>query len=234
MKIYISGANPSNENYNSAIEYLQYRLSELGFNVSIGTKNLISSYRKLLQSDYAYFIDGWFDIPRCRRAFETCHNHGIPVLFESPKPYYKEYAKTFELVTAINKIMGVSLKEMRTLDKHENTFFARTIFSWVCKEHYNIRVRDIAKMLNKNHSSVIRQIEMFDILSKSPGNKGFNKMCDDIFNEMSENKKKWDYKSDNTSYEDCWTAGDNLYCELENMDWQDAFGLPGCPNITGV
>lgn len=228
MKIYISGANPSNENYSAAIEYLQFRLSELGFVVNIGTKNLISSYKKLLQSDYAYFIDGWFDLPRSRRAFETCHNHGIPVLFEKPKSYYKEFAKTFDLVAIINKVMGVTLKEMRSLDKHENTFFARAIYSWTCKEFYNIRVTDIAKILNKNHSSIIRQIEMFSVLAQSPCNKGFNALCDEIFKELSETKLKWDYKSDKTSYEDCWTAGDNLYCELDNLndeDWNYLFAV---------
>ena len=63
MKIFISGADPTNEIYQSAIDNLRIRLTEFGFDVNIESKNLISNYQDILQSKCAYFIDGWFDLP---------------------------------------------------------------------------------------------------------------------------------------------------------------------------
>lgn len=229
MKIYISGANPSDEKYQSAIDNLQYRLSELGFNVSIETNRLVLSYNNLLQSDYAYFIDGWFDSPNSRKTFETCCNHGIPVLFQKPMPYYADFAKTFALLDAINKITGVSFDELRSSSRKENIYFVRIIYSWICLNHYKIRMVNIARILNRDHSTLAYQIKMFNLLVKSPCNKGFNETYNAILKELS-NNKVWDYKSNNASYLDSWTAGDNLYCDLDNFDWREVFGYFGNNN----
>ena len=50
-----------------------------------------------------------------------------------------------------------------------------------------------------------------------------------ILKELS-NNKVWDYKSNNASYLDSWTAGDNLYCDLDNFDWREVFGYLGNNN----
>ena len=229
MKIFISGADPTNEIYQSAIDNLRIRLTEFGFDVNIESKNLISNYQDILQSKCAYFIDGWFDLPYSRKAFETCHNNGIPVMFQKPMPYYKDFAETFDLLNAIYKITGVSFGEMRSPKRDERTFFARVIYAWICIDQYKIRPTRVGKILNRGYSAISHQIETCKSLAESPCDKGFKNMCNAVYEELFGNKVMWDYKSNNGICGDSWTAGDSLYCELDNMDWQDVFGLPGCP-----
>lgn len=224
MKIFISGANPLNENYQSAIEQLQIRLSEFGLDAKMESSNVFMSYQDVLKSDCAYFIDGWFDLQNSRQAFETCHNHGIPVLFEKPQPYYADFAQTFDLLKAIHKITGVSFDAMRSPAKEEKMFFARCIYAWVCVDYYKIKPTRVGKILNRDYSTIRHQIDSCMSLIESPCDKGFKEQCNAVYEEMFGKKTFWDYNSNKAPFVDAWNAGDEYYQNLERLDWKEVFG----------
>lgn len=228
MKIFISGANPFDENYQSAIDNLKIRLHEYGLDANIESDSAFSSYQDLLQSERAYFIDGWIDMPNSRKAFETCHNNGIPVMFEKPEPYYADFARTFDLQKAIYKVTGVSFEVMRSRQRDEQTFFARMIFAWICIDHYNIKRNRVCRMINRDHSTITHTIDVCKSLAESPCDKGFKKMCNAVYDELFGKKSNCDYNSNKAPFVDSWTAGDALYYDLYEMDWEKVFGY-NCP-----
>ena len=168
MKIFISGADPTNEIYQSAIDNLRIRLTEFGFDVNIESKNLISNYQDILQSKCAYFIDGWFESSKCRKDFNICAELNKGILFQKPLPFYDDYRKTIKLQHVLHEVTGVSFDDIISPSRKQDIFFARTLFVWYCFTKLKLRFTKIARIIKRDDSTMNHYLETFDNFMNDP------------------------------------------------------------------
>lgn len=153
MKMYISGFNECDK-HKDAIEALKAKLCDLGFEAVIETGNHLVDFLALVQADVAYFIDGWFEIRRCRMDFAICVDSDKNIIIQKPLPMYDDYRKTINLQKVLYEITGVSFDEIRSPSRKQELFYARTLFAWYCHNVLKMKLSSIGQLINRDHSTV--------------------------------------------------------------------------------
>lgn len=163
MKIFISGLNDCKKHID-AIGVVKEKLCSMGFGVSMQSNDALVHCTSLLEADIAYFIDGWFESPKCRKDFNICADLNKDILFQKPLPYYEDYRKTIKLQHVLHEVTGVSFDDIISPSRKQDVFIARTLFVWYCFTKLKLRFIRIAKIIKRDNSTMNHYLETFDKL----------------------------------------------------------------------
>ena len=160
-KLFISGFNDC-EKHKDVIEVVKEKLCVMGFDVGVQSNDALVHCTSLLEADIVYFIDGWFESAKCRKDFNLCANLNKNILFQKPMPYYNDYRKTIKLQHVLHEVTGVSFDDITSSSRKQNIFYARTLFVWYCFIKLKLRFTTIAKIINRDDSTMNHYLETYD------------------------------------------------------------------------
>ena len=150
-----------------AIEALKAKLCDLGFEAIVETGNHLVDVLALVQADVAYFIDGWFEISRCRMDFAICVASDKTIILQNPLPMYDNYRKTLNLQNTLQEVTGVSFDKIRSPSRKQELFYARTLFAWYCHNVMGMTLSSIGQLINRDHSTICCCLKKYDELMEA-------------------------------------------------------------------
>lgn len=172
MKMYISGFSECDK-HKDAIETLKAKLCDLGFEAIVETGNHLVDVLALVQADVAYFIDGWFEISRCRMDFAICVTCDKTIILQNPLPMYDNYRKTLNLQNTLHEVTGVSFDKIRSPSRKQELFYARTLFAWYCHNVMGMTLSSIGRLINRDHSSICCCLKKYEELMEAKNEPDF-------------------------------------------------------------
>lgn len=172
MKMYVSGFGECDKHPN-AMEALKTKLYDLGFEVAMETGNHLVDVLSLIQADVAYFIDGWFKIPKYRIDFNICVDSDKTIIFQKQSPMYDDYRKTIHLQKVLHEITGVSFDGIRSPSRKQELFYARTLFAWYCHNVLKMTLSSIGQLINRDHSTICCCLKKYDELMEAKNEPDF-------------------------------------------------------------
>lgn len=184
MKIFITGFKDCGKDID-AIEVLKTKISELGLDVNVQVDDVFAHCSSLLDADIVYFVDGWFKYSKCRIDFNICVNSNKTILFQKALPIYDDYRKTINLQGILHEITGVTFDDIRSSNRKQDFFFARTLFVWYCFKHLKLRLTRIAQIINRDHSTIYNYMKKYDELMDAGNVPEFKKQQSLLMDKMN-------------------------------------------------
>lgn len=163
MKIFISGLEIDGSQ--AKLANTQKHLTENGFTPVILFK--YETDQVLWQSqivslikecDAIYLFSNWIFSKRARIEKCIAEEYGKQVIFEDKT--INDDPKIDQIKKVIENVTGLLYKDFITPCRSRNRYFARMLFVHHCLEFCS--VRHVAKMINRDHTSLTRYIKEFD------------------------------------------------------------------------
>lgn len=122
-------------------------------------EHLIKDLELLLKSDCILILNKWIDSKQSEIELKIAEEYDIPIIFES-NDFINNY-KANKIKDAIKKVLGLSFEDYITKSRNQNLFYARMIFIHHCRESEKMGLAEIAKILNRNHTTMLHALNTY-------------------------------------------------------------------------
>jgi chromosomal replication initiation ATPase DnaA len=171
MKIYISGKitgfpiQEIKEKFKSAQDLLEY----LGFEVvnplengldfnDDWKKHIVRDIANLLTCDSIYMFDNWIDSVGAGIEYDIALRMKMDIWFEST--IVRNQNIVLRIQNAIHEVTGMTFGEYTTKSRQRDTFFARMIFVYHCRQN-KMKLKNIAKYVRRDHTSILHLLNKY-------------------------------------------------------------------------
>jgi len=171
-KIYISGkitGLPVGE-VKARFQQAELMLIGLGYEVVNPLKNgltkehswaehMLRDIESLFDCDVIYMLNNWMDSKGARIEKNIADELGMDVWFESNVEQTENITKRIQ--NTIHEVTGLKFEEYTTKSRKRDTFFARMIFAYHCRNH-RMTLMGIAKYINRDHAAIVHYLRRYD------------------------------------------------------------------------
>lgn len=122
-------------------------------------EHLIKDLEMLLNSDSILVLDEWIDSRQSEIELKIAEKYGISIIFEHNADMNMHKIQNIKF--AIKEVMGLDFSVYTTKSRNQKLFYARIILMNFCREREKMSLHDIAKLINRDYTTILHGLKTF-------------------------------------------------------------------------